>query len=48
MRRIRLISKMPEKAADAVPEVKLTVLVQWLEATRVLFAAKENTDVGTG
>ena len=42
MKRIRPISKTPERAADVAPEVKLTVLVQWLEAVRVLFAGKES------
>ena len=43
MKRLRLISKVPVQAEGVAPEVKLTVLLGWLEATQTLFASKDTT-----
>ena len=41
MKHLRLVGRAPEHAADVSLEVKLAVLMQFIEAVRTLYAAKE-------
>lgn len=40
MKRIQLISKLPELGAAVAPEVKITVITQMLDAVIPLFTSK--------
>ena len=41
MRRIRLVSRMPERAATIAPDVKLTFIVEVLTAAVPMFTNKD-------